>query len=448
MPHVGDETSETNEPNEPNVQEPAHSSKGLFQCGDCRRSYARLDNLARHVRSHTQEKPYQCKNCSKRFARIWVPPRTLLQKSTVPNTLLPSDLLKRHAAGHGDNADTNKRRKTDKGSPSGLEPAFMEPGTVYPPDFLQGAFQTSLDLDLSSGTWTPRGLMDFGLETNLELNDLDFSFLETYNSQVPFHLADRLDGKPPEDDAAGLNNVAQEAPTTANVLQRSIWRFVPVPHDHGAAEHDHLSLPAAESHLESPESCIVVNRRTGVGKLDHPSRDKILGVVLSIYKPSMSRTFSAFPSVELLDNLLQYFLSSPFSNANTWLHVPSFCPMSKRPELLTAIAAAGAVLAPDPSLRKLGFALQEVVRNYIPIVWEGDNTQIRNLQLSQAFMLQLEIGLWSGNSRKIEIAESFQQPLLTMLRRGGNLRRSNYPVLILQPEDEGQKLHEKWQAWI
>jgi len=29
-------------------------------------------------------------------------------------------------------------------------------------------------------------------------------------------------------------------------------------------------------------------------------------------------------------------------------------------------------------------------------------------------MLQIEIGLWSGNSRKMEIAESFQQPLLTV----------------------------------
>ena len=39
-----DETSE---------QTPTESSK-LFQCGDCRKSYSRVDHLARHVRLHTK----------------------------------------------------------------------------------------------------------------------------------------------------------------------------------------------------------------------------------------------------------------------------------------------------------------------------------------------------------------------------------------------------------
>lgn len=32
---------------------PQESSK-LFQCGDCRKSYSRVDHLARHVRLHTK----------------------------------------------------------------------------------------------------------------------------------------------------------------------------------------------------------------------------------------------------------------------------------------------------------------------------------------------------------------------------------------------------------
>lgn len=34
-------------------QTPQESSK-LFQCGDCRKSYSRVDHLARHVRLHTK----------------------------------------------------------------------------------------------------------------------------------------------------------------------------------------------------------------------------------------------------------------------------------------------------------------------------------------------------------------------------------------------------------
>lgn len=32
----------------------------LYSCGKCSKSYARLDHLSRHVRMHTQEKPYAC----------------------------------------------------------------------------------------------------------------------------------------------------------------------------------------------------------------------------------------------------------------------------------------------------------------------------------------------------------------------------------------------------
>lgn len=38
----------------------------------------------------------------------------------------------------------------------------------------------------------------------------------------------------------------------------------------------------------------------------------------------------------------------------------------------------------------------------------------RDLKALQAFMLSLEVGMWSGFKRKMEIAESFIQPLLTV----------------------------------
>jgi hypothetical protein len=111
------------------------------------------------------------------------------------------------------------------------------------------------------------------------------------------------------------------------------------------------------------------------------------------------------------------------------------------------MAAAGAVLTPDPSLRKLGFAMQEVVRLQLPSVFEGNNTTIRDLHLHQAYLLYLEIGLWSGNSRKIEISEAFRQPLLTMVRHGGNFHHSDYPPLPVRLEETGQSLEDTWRAW-
>ncbi|KAJ3453139.1 hypothetical protein MRS44_018794 [Fusarium solani] len=38
-------------------------------CGTCQRSFARLEHLERHERSHTKEKPFECPECKRRFAR-------------------------------------------------------------------------------------------------------------------------------------------------------------------------------------------------------------------------------------------------------------------------------------------------------------------------------------------------------------------------------------------
>jgi hypothetical protein len=34
--------------------------------------------------------------------------------------------------------------------------------------------------------------------------------------------------------------------------------------------------------------------------------------------------------------------------------------------------------------------------------WERDNTLVRDLELSQAFLIILEMGIWSGLPRKVE----------------------------------------------
>jgi hypothetical protein len=152
--------------------------------------------------------------------------------------------------------------------------------------------------------------------------------------------------------------------------------------------------------------------------------------------------------MELLDGLIQYFLSSPSLDAQAWFHLPTFSPSRLGPELLACIVSAGAASIPDVSLRKLGYALHEASRMGQSKIFEEDNTAIRDLQQVRTFLLQLKIGMWSGISRKIEIAESFLQPLMTMLRRGGRFRWSTWKEISLSPEDLGQPLENKWLEWV
>lgn len=174
-----------------------------------------------------------------------------------------------------------------------------------------------------------------------------------------------------------------------------------------------------------------------------------MALVLGTCSPeNVKRIASAFPSIELLDGLIQYFLSSPSLDALMWFHLPTFSPSKLNPELLASIVSAGAATIPDVSLRKLGYALHEASRMGQSRSFEEDNTAIRDLQHLQTFLLQLGVGMWSGISRKMEIAESFLQPLITMLRRGSRYRRWTWKEISPEPDEQGAALESKWQSWV
>lgn len=145
---------------------------------------------------------------------------------------------------------------------------------------------------------------------------------------------------------------------------------------------------------------------------------------------------------------MHLFLKSEATNTYSWIHLPTFRPRSQGPEFNGIVIASGAILSAVPTgsfsiahsqikltflVRKLGLAIQETVRLALPSsvsVWidrreisnlicdkiEKDNSRSRELQLLQAYALELNIGLWSGNKRKIEIAEAYAQPLITVSR--------------------------------
>lgn len=56
------------------------STRGVYACGLCKAAYSRGDQLIRHVRSHTRQRPFVCSVCAKGFGR--------------------QDLLKRHMGTH------------------------------------------------------------------------------------------------------------------------------------------------------------------------------------------------------------------------------------------------------------------------------------------------------------------------------------------------------------
>lgn len=85
--------AESNASPAPSLTSGVTSSKG-FSCPvlSCGRLFKRLEHLKRHVRTHTQERPYECTRCAKRFSR--------------------SDNLTQHVKTH-EKADRGERLKTE-----------------------------------------------------------------------------------------------------------------------------------------------------------------------------------------------------------------------------------------------------------------------------------------------------------------------------------------------
>lgn len=46
-----------------------HTGQKPFQCRICKRSFSRSDHLTTHIRTHTGEKPFSCDTCGRKFAR-------------------------------------------------------------------------------------------------------------------------------------------------------------------------------------------------------------------------------------------------------------------------------------------------------------------------------------------------------------------------------------------
>jgi hypothetical protein len=251
----------------------------------------------------------------------------------------------------------------------------------YFPDFLKDLMMPS-SFELSSSLTNPlfnpsradTPFMDLGLDTNLELSDLDMGFLDAFSGKnFPAMDLDtqineepnqtQLEGNKPENGFEFRKGVALGVEA---FRKSSLWGWAPAHQDHGYAEQGNLTLPVHDA--DSPETRLSFDRQILGERLSLSSRDKILAMVLETVRPTnITRVVSSFPSAEILDNLMQHFFDQTSSQIDSSIHVPTFRANAQRPEYLAIIVAAGALHTPLSTVRKLGFALQEAVRLSLPM---------------------------------------------------------------------------------
>ncbi|UNI14453.1 hypothetical protein JDV02_001082 [Purpureocillium takamizusanense] len=292
-------------------------------------------------------------------------------------------------------------------------------------------------------------VLDFCDNANLDLTELDFGLLDHWN------LDGMVEGTLPAQDVVthGANSaeIAQMRQSLVQAWTESPWRWDPKNHDTGYREQGLLAVAAKEMSSAQFQESRKRLERVVAEKLEQPTRDRVLAILLSTChqnSAAANRVAASFPTVEVMDTLVHIFLASQACQVDEWIHFPTFRLNVQWPEWVAMAAAMGAALTPLPTLRKFGFAVQEAVRITIPARFEENNTAIQRLGLVQSLILVQDLGLWSGNRRKMEIAECHLVIPVTMMRYRGRFQRSKYPVIAVDSTDEGEVLERKWKQWV
>ncbi|ETS77846.1 hypothetical protein PFICI_09908 [Pestalotiopsis fici W106-1] len=276
--------------------------------------------------------------------------------------------------------------------------------------------------------------------------DMDFSSWDMNFDSYTIPQVD-ITGPSPQSSTASTSKGPPRDPTRGYAaFKRSPWLWEPKSKDSLGNEQEGLAFNE-KSIAHSPAYERILASKSSRWKMEPAIRDKLFALVLSQHKHPTK--IPSFPSLELLNYLLQAHFIQDEYQTDSWIHSVSFDPSSAIPELLGALIASGATFIADPAIWRFGLSLQEVVRMGISATFESNNSMTRDLQCLQTFTLELDIGLWSGFKRKIEMAESFLLPPLTMLRRAGTFSAgSDSPGPIPLASDSPQELEAKWRSFI
>ncbi|KAI0600176.1 hypothetical protein F4775DRAFT_546523 [Biscogniauxia sp. FL1348] len=316
-------------------------------------------------------------------------------------------------------------------------------------DFLRDVlYEQSMDnLRLAEGQGL--AILDFCDNTNYELNDVDFGLLDHWNLDGMVDRQMTTQAATPQTDDSAVVDMTHMRQKLVKIWTNSPWRWIPDKRDHAFGDINNLPLPFRDSTNQQFQESQKRMDRAISDKLDMSSRDKILSIVLTTCQSNAmrARVASSFPSAEVMDSLVHIFLAAHSCSVSGWIHFGSFNLNAQWPEWLASAAASGAVMAPVPTLRKFGFAVQEAVRISIPNKFDENNTGIVDLGLVQTLVLGQDVGLWSGNRRKMEIAECHLLIPITMMRYRSRFQRTSYPSISVTESDEGEVLEQKWKRW-
>lgn len=306
------------------------------------------------------------------------------------------------------------------------------------PDFVASA-STSMPPDI----FNTLPEMDWFNDTS-DLFGMDFT--PTIDNALESQLNDNgLHSQPQELDDSSSEHINDSAKQRHAIFQRSLWLWKPELNQNAFSEHSNIPMSEQQVDIGSSPHQPYLPPLNMEDTLSQDSRDRILQLVVKTAKSHIS--IPSFPSVSTLNILLKVGIAKRLET-DAWIHPYTFESGKARPELLTALIAAGCVCFGIPRVSKTGLVLFEIVRVALNQLAEEDNSVIRDLQYLQACMIWIDVTAFCGFQRKMQIAESSLQPLVTALRRTGKFDHVAYSSIRPSSVEEGDALEAKWRRWV
>lgn len=140
-------------------------------------------------------------------------------------------------------------------------------------------------------------------------------------------------------------------------FKRSPWLWEPKKEDYVQQQKEALRIDE-QSISQAP--AFVQLRPSHRLKMSTHQRDQLFSIVLTQNKDPLR--VPSFPSLDLLNYLLQAHFVQDEQQFDSWIHVASFDPENTLPELLASLIASGAGFISVPAIWQFGLAVHEVVR--------------------------------------------------------------------------------------
>ncbi|KAK4505149.1 hypothetical protein PRZ48_003112 [Zasmidium cellare] len=322
-------------------------------------------------------------------------------------------------------------------------------GTPFPSFFEQimaPQFEASSSLAMPPDIFNTMPELDWFSDTT---DHFGLDFTPTIDNAIERQLNDAFPTTerqgPAEHDGASDQHINDSAKQRHAIFQRSLWLWKPDANQNAFSEHNNIPMNERQIDMGASPHQPYLPSFYMEDTLSQDSRDRILQLVVKTAKSHIS--IPSFPSISCLDTLLKVGIAKRLET-DAWIHPYTFESEKARPELLIALIAAGCVCFGIPRVSKTGLVLFEIVRVALNQLTEEDNSVIRDLQYLQACMIWIDVTAFCGFQRKMQIAESSLQPLVTALRRTGKFDHVAYSQNRPSAADEGDELEAKWRRWV